>query len=125
MGKKKKNSRIPHKYQPWIDARKKYRLSHAQIQMARELGMSPKGFRSLANTDNKPWKAPLPQFIESLYEKKFNKTEPDQILSIEEMAAEHMARREERKAQRAALEAEAVVEAAAEDEQPFNEAASK
>jgi len=72
--------------------------------------MSPKGFRSLANTDNKPWKAPLPQFIESLYEKKFGKTEPDHIRSIEEMASEHMAKRAERKAQKAALEAEEVVE---------------
>ena len=29
---------IPEKYQAWIDARKKYHLSHAHVQMARELG---------------------------------------------------------------------------------------
>ncbi|WP_372725399.1 hypothetical protein [Novipirellula sp.] len=103
--KKKKNTRIPHKFLPWIDVRKKYRLSHAQVQMARELGMSPKRFDRLANTEHKPWKVPLPQFIESLYEKKFGKTEPDHVQSIEEMAAEHMARREERKAAKAAEEA--------------------
>ncbi len=102
--KKKKNTRIPHKFLPWIDVRKKYRLSHAHVQMARELGMSPKRFDRLANTEHKPWKVPLPQFIESLYEKKFGKTEPDHVQSIEEMAAEHMARREERKAARAAEE---------------------
>jgi hypothetical protein len=35
MAKKKK---MPEKYQRWIDARKRYNLSHAHIQMARELG---------------------------------------------------------------------------------------
>ncbi len=49
MTKKKK---IPEKYQRWIDARKKYHLSHAYIQMARELGINPKRFGSRANTPN-------------------------------------------------------------------------
>jgi hypothetical protein len=35
----KKN--MPNKYQIWIDVRKRYRLSDAHIQMARELGMNP------------------------------------------------------------------------------------
>jgi len=30
------------KYQPWIDARQRFHLSHAHIQMARELGLNPK-----------------------------------------------------------------------------------
>ena len=34
-------SKIPEKLQPWIKVRKKYRLTHEQIQMARELGMKP------------------------------------------------------------------------------------
>ena len=37
-----KNGFIPNKLRPWIEARKKYHLSHAQIQMARELGLNPK-----------------------------------------------------------------------------------
>ena len=37
-----KKNKIPEKFKVWIDARKKYHLSHAQIQMARELGMNPK-----------------------------------------------------------------------------------
>ncbi len=41
MAKKKK---IPDKLKIWIEARKRFRLSHEQIQMARELGMNPKGF---------------------------------------------------------------------------------
>ena len=57
-------SKIPDKLQIWIDARKRFHLSHAQIQMARELGMNPKKFGSLANHKQEPWKAPLPIFIQ-------------------------------------------------------------
>ena len=56
--------RIPEKLQIWIDARKRYHLSHAQVQMARELGLNPKKFGGLANQRQEPWKMPLPQFIE-------------------------------------------------------------
>ncbi len=94
MGKK---NRIPHKFQPWIDARKKFRLSNLHIQMARELGMNPKRFAGLANTKNKAWKVPLPEFIESLYENRFGKRRPDVVQSIEEMAAEHLAKRAAKK----------------------------
>lgn len=92
-----KKPRIPHKFQPWIDARKKYKLSHAHIQMARELGLNPKRFVSYANTKAQPWKLPLPQFIESMYEKRFQKLRPDDIQSMEELAANHLAKRAARK----------------------------
>ncbi|MBI3553025.1 MAG: hypothetical protein HY077_10970 [Elusimicrobia bacterium] len=80
--------RIPQKLQPWIGARKKFHLSHAQIQMARELGLNPKKFGKLANHRQEPWKAPLPKFIEELYFKRFGKAQPDRVLSIEERAGE-------------------------------------
>jgi len=32
---------IPQNLQDWIEARKRFHLSHAQVQMARELGMNP------------------------------------------------------------------------------------
>ena len=44
MAKKKK---IPDKFKIWVDARKRFHLSHEQIQMARELGMNPKKFGKL------------------------------------------------------------------------------
>jgi hypothetical protein len=72
----------------WIEARARFHLSHAHIQMARELGMNPKNFGSLANQRQEPWKAPLPQFIENLYFKRFRKSQPDRVLSIEERARE-------------------------------------
>ncbi len=61
-----KKNFIPQKLRTWIEARKKYRLSHAQIQMARELGMNPKKFGSLANHHQETWKLPLPQFIQEM-----------------------------------------------------------
>lgn len=78
-----KQKKIPPKYQKWIDARKKYKLSHAQIQMARELGMDPKRFGKLDNQHQEPWKLPLGQFIEKCYRKSFDRL-PDKVLSIEE-----------------------------------------
>ena len=81
MTKKKKPSQ---NLQVWIDARKRHRLSHAQVQMARELGMNPKKLGKLDNHDQEPWKMPLRQYIESLYFKRFGKERPDVVLSIEE-----------------------------------------
>ena len=47
--------------------------------MARELGMNPKKIGSLANHKQEQWKAPLPEFIEDLYYKRFKKERPDVI----------------------------------------------
>ena len=74
---------IPNKLKPWIAARKKYRLSHAQIQMARELGLNPRKFGSLENVKQQSWKLPLPDYIEKLYFKHYGKDAPDNISSIE------------------------------------------
>lgn len=76
--------RIPDHLQVWIDARKDFRLSHAQIQMARELGLNPKKFGKLANENQEPWKMPLPQFIEHLYRKHFRRDRPEVVMSVEE-----------------------------------------
>ncbi len=74
---------IPQKLRPWIEARKKYRLSHAQVQMARELGLNPKKFGKLANHKQESWKMPLPEYIEYLFEKHFKKSQPNDVRSIE------------------------------------------
>jgi len=62
-----KQKKYSSKYQIWIDGRKRFKLSHAQIQMARELGMNPKKFGKLDTHKQEPWKTPLPVFIESIY----------------------------------------------------------
>ena len=97
MAKKKK---IPEKSQVWIDARKKYHLSHAQVQMARVLGLNPKKFGKLANYKQQPWKAPLPDFIEDIYFKRFGKRQPDQIGSIEEVLKAQEKKKAERRARK-------------------------
>lgn len=61
------------KDQVWVEAKHKFRLSDWHIKMAKELGLNPKKFGSLANHKQEPWKAPLPDFIEELYEKRFKK----------------------------------------------------
>ena len=70
------------KSKKWIDAKKKFRLSDTHIQMARELGMNPKKFGSLANHKQEPWKAPLPEFIEDIYFKRFKKDKPDVVKKL-------------------------------------------
>ena len=98
-----KQARIPHKFLPWIDARKKFRLTDAQIQMARELGLSPKRFGKYADRKDQPWKLPLAEFIQALYEKQFGKTCPDEVRSMEQLAADHVAKRAARKAEKASV----------------------
>ena len=78
-----KKKTIPQKYQKWIDARKNFKLSHAEIQMARELGMNPERFGKLDNHHQEQWKLPLGAFIEECYLKRFGHV-PDEVLSIED-----------------------------------------
>ena len=78
--------RIPERFQVWIDARERHSLSHAHVQMARELGMNPKKLGKLDNHQQEPWKLFLPAFIERLYFRRFAKRRPDVVISIEERA---------------------------------------
>ena len=71
------------KDQKWIEAKKKFRLSDTHIQMAKELGMNPQKFGSLANHKQEKWKAPLPDFIEELYFKRFKKEKPEVIKKLQ------------------------------------------
>lgn len=76
---------LPAKFQVWVDARKRFRLSHGHVQMARELGLNPKKLGGLANHDQEPWKSPLPVFIEELYFKSFGREHPETVMSIEQI----------------------------------------
>ncbi len=96
--------------QAWIDARQRHGLSHAEVQMARELGMNPKKLGKLDNHHQEPWKMPLRQFIQHLYSKRFGKEHPDTIQTIEEKVrrdAEKKAIRREAKSLRRQSEAAA------------------
>ena len=102
-----KKKRVPTKYQVWIDARKRHKLTHAQIQMARELGMNPKSFGKLDNHRQEPWKLPLGQFIVECYLKRFGKL-PEDVLSIEQrIKLEEKKKAARREAKRLRRESEA------------------
>jgi len=89
--------KIPDKLKIWIDARKRYHLTDAQIQMARELGLNPKKFGKLANHKQQPWKEPLPDYIETLYFKRFKRNKPEQVRSIERIVKDRNKKKQERK----------------------------
>ena len=66
MTKKTKNS-------DWAEAKKRCRLNQADIQMAKEMGMTPKSLLKNIPAPNQQWKAPVREWIRELYESKFGK----------------------------------------------------
>ena len=98
-----KKSVNPEKYQVWIEARRRYHLSDAQIQMARELGLNPRKFGKISNEKQEPWKIPLPEFIEAIYLKRFHKSQPDVVQSLEEVIKAQQEKQAEKKARKAEL----------------------
>ncbi len=88
---------IPADLAVWIEARQRFRLSHVQVQMARELGLNPKKLGKLDNHKQEPWKAPLPEFIEHCYWKRFKKEHPEVVRTMEEVAAARQEKKAEQK----------------------------
>ena len=113
---------IPNRLKPWIDARQRFRLSHAHVQMAFELGLNPKKFGKLANHRQEPWKLPLPDFIAKLYFKRFGKTMPNTVRIIEQMAAAEAARKQAKKLRKSAARSNASGHGSAPTAEPNGEA---
>ena len=67
---------------------KRHRLSDKQVQMVRELGLNPDKFGKIDNHKQKPWKAPLPQFIEHIYFKRFKREEPEPVKLLKQILKE-------------------------------------
>ncbi|HYC88770.1 MAG TPA: hypothetical protein VEO54_06130 [Thermoanaerobaculia bacterium] len=107
--------RIPADLQVWIETRKRYRLSHAVIQMARELGMNPRKLGGLNNHRQQAWKAPLPELVADLYLRRFGRSQPETVMTIEQIARNQWEKKQERRARRAAERATAQNE----EEPPF------
>ena len=101
----KKLKKLSPQYQVWVDARRRFHLSHTHIQMARELGMNPKKFGGKANHKQEPWKLPLPEFVEHLYFKRFGKERPENIRSIEQMVRDKKRKKADRKVRKKLKEA--------------------
>ncbi|MBF0728616.1 hypothetical protein [Bacteroides acidifaciens] len=96
--------------QDWMVAQKCHHLSDMQVQMARELGFKPDSLRKIDNHKQEPWKTPLPQHIENLYEKRFKRQKPEVVKSLRQQLIEDEIKRKAKKkakdARRAAKAAE-------------------
>lgn len=64
----------------WAEAKKKCRLNAATIQMAKELGMSPKSLLKNIPGKNDQWKTPVKVWIQDLYEEKFGVEKFEELL---------------------------------------------
>lgn len=91
----------------WMVAQKRHRLSDKQVQMARELGLNPDKLGKIDNHKQEVWKAPLPQFIEEIYFKRFKREEPETVKPLKQIMDEmdfkkkqQKAKKEERRKQR-------------------------
>jgi hypothetical protein len=60
-----------HDDEAWRNAKKICRLNARQLEMARRLGMNPRKLPRLRPGPQERWKAPVGEFIEALYRKKF------------------------------------------------------
>ncbi|KAA6335780.1 hypothetical protein EZS27_016015 [termite gut metagenome] len=76
---------------------KKHKLSDKHVQMVRELGLNPDKLGKIDNHKQETWKAPLPQFIEKIYFKRFKREEPLSVKSLKEMIADDKAKAEKKK----------------------------
>lgn len=72
----------------WIVAQKKHRLSDTHVQMVRELGLNPDKLGKIDNHRQEPWKAPLPEFIEEIFYKRFKKERPDVVKPLKQILKE-------------------------------------
>lgn len=77
----KKNS------QAWAEAKKRCHLNENDIQMAKELWMTPKSLINNIHTPNQQWKAPVKVWIRDLYEEKF-----DRILTVKPVISKELKR---------------------------------
>jgi len=69
VGKKRRNP-------DWAEAKRRCGLSDDDIRMAKELGMSPHSLTKNIPSRNQLWKAPVPEWVRGLYQKKFGAKEP-------------------------------------------------
>ena len=89
------------KIEKWVVGQKKHKLSDKHVQMARELGLNPDKLGKIDNHRQETWKAPLPQFIEDIYFKRFKREEPTTVRSLKDIMADDKAKKEKKKKEKA------------------------
>lgn len=63
-------------------------IADTHVQMARELGLNPDKLGKIDNHRQEPWKAPLPEFIEEIFYKRFKKERPDVVKPLKQILKE-------------------------------------
>ncbi|MFT4538174.1 MAG: hypothetical protein ACI841_004900 [Planctomycetota bacterium] len=95
--------RIPDKLRQWISARERFGLSHADVQMGRELGFNPRKLGEKAKKQEP--EVTVVELIQKSFVARFKKECPEQAMSIEDRASEiadkRMGKQMERHSQRA------------------------
>lgn len=70
-------AKLNNKEKEWVEIRQRFQLSHAQVQMARELELLP---RALAKQPD------VPGYLQLQYQERFGRPEPEVVVSIENRA---------------------------------------
>ncbi len=60
----------------WKEAKRRCRLSDDDVRMAKELGFQPRSLIKNIPAPSEPWKAPVNEWVRSLYEKKIGSRKP-------------------------------------------------
>jgi len=85
MAKKKKKA--SGKKPDWATAKTLCRLSAVEIQMAKELGMTPKSLTKNIPSPSQQWKASVKQWVRGLYEKKYGNRIPQVPVEFQDQSA--------------------------------------
>ena len=88
----------------WMVAQKRHRLSDKQVQMARELGLNPDKLGKIDNHRQESWKAPLPEFIEEIFYKRFKKERPDVVKPLKQILKEQEIKTKTKKKEKETLD---------------------
>ena len=90
-------SAMPPDLKKWSEAKKKHRLSQLHVCMAMELGFNPGKMSGYAPNPHEQWKAPLPDFIERIYEKRFGASHKPVVRSFVQIAEGRKAKKTQQK----------------------------
>lgn len=65
---------MAHKPEEWAEAKKKCRLNEEDIRIAKEMGLNPRSLIKNIPNKSEPWKAPLKDWLQDMYEKRQEKS---------------------------------------------------
>lgn len=71
--------------------------SYGRLSIRREPGLNPDKLGKIDNHKQEPWKAPLPQFIEEIYFKRFKKEAPEVVKPLKQILKELETKKQQKK----------------------------